>query len=78
VRLSEPPAKAQPSTHADSRKGSKQKREEIRVSLSWSLQHTLSWRPLVGHEKQHHLAEQRIRTIYIDPGIPWQNGFVKT
>jgi len=27
---------------------------------------------------QRWLAEQRIRTIYIDPGSPWQNGFVES
>lgn len=27
---------------------------------------------------QRWLAEQRIKTIYIDPGSPWQNGFVES
>lgn len=27
---------------------------------------------------QHWLAEKRIKTIYIDPGSPWQNGFVES
>lgn len=27
---------------------------------------------------QHWLAENRIKTIYIDPGSPWQNGFVES
>ena len=27
---------------------------------------------------QRWLAEQQIKTIYIDPGSPWQNGFVES
>ena len=27
---------------------------------------------------QRWLAEQRIKTIYIEPGSPWQNGFVES
>lgn len=27
---------------------------------------------------QHWLAENRIKTIYIEPGSPWQNGFVES
>lgn len=27
---------------------------------------------------QHWLAEHQIKTIYIDPGSPWQNGFVES
>ena len=32
----------------------------------------------IAHTVQRWLAEQRIRTIYIDPGSPWQNGFVES
>ena len=32
----------------------------------------------IAKEVQRWLAEQRIKTIYIDPGSPWQNGFVES
>ena len=32
----------------------------------------------IAHELQRWLAEEKIRTIYIDPGSPWQNGFVES
>ena len=31
----------------------------------------------IAKEVQRWLAENRIKTIYIDPGSPWQNGFVE-
>ena len=32
----------------------------------------------IAHELQHWLAENQIKTIYIEPGSPWQNGFVES
>lgn len=32
----------------------------------------------IAHIVQRWLAEQKIRTIYIEPGSPWQNGFVES
>ena len=32
----------------------------------------------IAKEVQRWLAEKRIKTIYIDPGSPWQNGFVES
>ena len=32
----------------------------------------------IAREVQRWLAEQQIKTIYIDPGSPWQNGFVES
>ena len=32
----------------------------------------------IAREVQRWLAEHQIRTIYIDPGSPWQNGFVES
>ena len=32
----------------------------------------------IAKEVQRWLAEQQIKTIYIDPGSPWQNGFVES
>jgi hypothetical protein len=32
----------------------------------------------IAKELQHWLAEAQIRTIYIEPGSPWQNGFVES
>jgi len=32
----------------------------------------------IARELQRWLAENRIKTIYIDPGSPWQNGFVES
>jgi putative transposase len=32
----------------------------------------------IAHAVQHGLAEHRIRTISMDPGSPWQNGFVES
>ena len=32
----------------------------------------------IAKEVQHWLAGQRIKTIYIEPGSPWQNGFVES
>jgi transposase InsO family protein len=32
----------------------------------------------IAHTVQRWLAEHHIRTIYIDPGSPWQNGFVES
>ena len=32
----------------------------------------------IAREVQRWLAEHRIKTIYIDPGSPWQNGFVES
>jgi transposase InsO family protein len=32
----------------------------------------------IAREVQRWLAENRIQTIYIDPGSPWQNGFVES
>jgi len=32
----------------------------------------------IAHEVQRWLAENHIKTIYIDPGSPWQNGFVES
>ena len=32
----------------------------------------------VAKEVQRWLAENHIKTIYIDPGSPWQNGFVES
>jgi transposase InsO family protein len=29
----------------------------------------------IAKEVQRWLSENQIRTIYIDPGSPWQNGF---
>jgi len=31
----------------------------------------------IAKEVQHWLASNHIKTIYIDPGSPWQNGFVE-
>jgi transposase InsO family protein len=35
-------------------------------------------RQFIAKEVQRWLAENRIKTIYIDPGSPWQNGFVES
>ena len=32
----------------------------------------------IAKEVQRWLAEHQIKTIYIDPGSPWQNGFVES
>ncbi len=32
----------------------------------------------IAREVQRWLAEKKIKTIYIDPGSPWQNGFVES
>ena len=32
----------------------------------------------IAKEVQRWLAEHKVRTIYIDPGSPWQNGFVES
>jgi putative transposase len=32
----------------------------------------------IAKEVQRWLAEKQINTIYIDPGSPWQNGFVES
>ena len=32
----------------------------------------------IAKELQHWLAEEKIRTIYIEPASPWQNGFVES
>jgi transposase InsO family protein len=32
----------------------------------------------IAKEVQRWLAENQIKTIYIDPGSPWQNGFVES
>ena len=32
----------------------------------------------IAKEVQRWLASNRIKTIYIDPGSPWQNGFVES
>ena len=32
----------------------------------------------IAKEVQRWLAQNRIKTIYIDPGSPWQNGFVES
>lgn len=32
----------------------------------------------IAHAVQRWLAEHHIRTLYIDPGSPWQNGFVES
>lgn len=32
----------------------------------------------IAKEVQHWLARSEIKTIYIDPGSPWQNGFVES
>ena len=32
----------------------------------------------IAKEVQRWLAQNQIRTIYIDPGSPWQNGFVES
>ena len=32
----------------------------------------------VAKEVQRWLADNQIKTIYIDPGSPWQNGFVES
>lgn len=32
----------------------------------------------IAKEVQHWLAENQIKTIYIEPGSPWQNGFVES
>ena len=32
----------------------------------------------IAKEVQRWLADQQIKTIYIDPGSPWQNGFVES
>src|SRR6516165_105069 len=32
----------------------------------------------IAREVQRWLAQKRIKTIYIDPGSPWQNGFVES
>jgi putative transposase len=32
----------------------------------------------IAKEVQRWLAEKKIKTIYIDPGSPWQNGFVES
>ena len=32
----------------------------------------------IAKEIQHWLADNHIKTIYIDPGSPWQNGFVES
>jgi len=32
----------------------------------------------IAKEVQRWLAENRIKTIYIEPGSPWQNGFVES
>jgi len=32
----------------------------------------------IAKEIQHWLAKNKIKTIYIEPGSPWQNGFVES
>jgi putative transposase len=32
----------------------------------------------IAHQVQQWLADNRIKTIYIEPGSPWQNGFVES
>ena len=32
----------------------------------------------IAKELQHWLVEEKIRTIYIEPASPWQNGFVES
>lgn len=32
----------------------------------------------IAHDLQHWLAEQHIKTIYITPASPWENGFVES
>ena len=32
----------------------------------------------IAHAVQQWLREQQIKTLYIDPGSPWQNGFVES
>lgn len=32
----------------------------------------------IAHEVQQWLAEHQIKTLYIEPGSPWQNGFVES
>ncbi len=32
----------------------------------------------IAKEVQRWLAEPQVRTLYIDPGSPWQNGFVES
>jgi len=32
----------------------------------------------IAREVQRWLADNHIKTIYIDPGSPWQNGFVES
>ena len=32
----------------------------------------------IAREVQRWLADNQIKTIYIDPGSPWQNGFVES
>jgi transposase InsO family protein len=35
-------------------------------------------RSSIAKEVQRWLSENRIKTIYIEPGSPWQNGFVES
>lgn len=32
----------------------------------------------IARKVQAWLAEKKIRTLYIDPGSPWQNGYVES
>jgi transposase InsO family protein len=46
-------------------------------SLPQAARRASEARQFIAKEVQRWLAENRIKTIYIDPGSPWQNGFVE-
>ncbi len=35
-------------------------------------------KPFIAHQVQRWLREKNIKAIYIDPGSPWQNGFIES
>ena len=37
-----------------------------------------NWSEFIANIVQQWLAENQVKTIYIDPGSPWQNGFVES
>ncbi len=35
-------------------------------------------KPFIAHQVQQWLSDKKIKAIYIDPGSPWQNGFIES
>ena len=35
-------------------------------------------KPFIAHQVQQSLSDKKIKAIYIDPGSPWQNGFIES